>query len=322
MLNIMYKPLLLLLLLCSNLVFSQVKDSAFWRIKSAERELQALQARTFFSKTDKERLEGNKAFIEVWDRIIADPRILLYPFDSLKEISVLRPADKHFLLITWNIPRSDGSHNYFGYLLVNNVRKVKQGFLRSKTVSNYETYKLIDRSVTVKSPETYVGSPEKWFGMLYTQLIECDGYYTLLGWDGNDRMTQRKFVDALYFKSNGDPVFGKDIFRFPKRNPRRLMFECSQEVNMSLRYNEKQNRIIFSHLSPRQEGNLLEGQFQFYGPDGSFDALEMHKERWVLVEDIDARNEKSKKDGDYNNPKNPRLRKNKKMLPVDKTTGK
>ena len=237
-------------------------------------------------------------------------------------ISILRPADKHFMLVTWNIPRADGTHNYFGFLLVNNSRRVKKGFLRHQTLTNFESFKLLDRSAAVKSPENYVGTPEKWFGMLYTQLIECDGYYTLLGWDGNDKMTQRKFVDALYFKANGDPVFGKDIFRFPRRNPRRLMFECSQEISMSLRYNEKENRIIFSHLAPRQEGNLLEGQYQFYGPDGSFDALEMKKERWVLVEDIDARNDKNKKDSEYNNPKNPRLRKNKKMLPVEKTNGK
>lgn len=301
---------------------ANVSDTSYWRIKSAERELKELQKAVFFSKNEKDRFEANKNFIAIWDRIISDPRVLKYPFDSIKEVSVLRPQDKHFLLITWNIPKNDGTHTYFGYLLVNNSRKVKNGFLRTKTITSYETFKLLDRSSTVKSPENYIGSPEKWFGMLYTQLIECDGYYTLLGWDGNDKLTQRKFVDALYFKSNGDPVFGKDIFRFPRKNPRRMMFECSQEISMSLRYNEKQNRIIFSHLAPRQEGNLLSGQFQFYGPDGSFDALEMKKDRWVLVEDIDARNEKTKKDNEYNNPKNPRIRKNKKLLPVEKTSGK
>jgi hypothetical protein len=318
----MHRLIFLFFLVGTARVAAQNKDSVFWRIKAAEHELQVLQQKAFFSKNEKERLDANKEFIGIWDRIITDPRILQYPFDSLKEISILRPTDKHFMLVTWNIPRADGTHNYFGFLLVNNTRRVKKGFMRYQTLTNYESFKLLDRSAAVKSPENYVGTPEKWFGMLYTQLIECDGYYTLLGWDGNDKMTQRKFVDALYFKSNGDPVFGKDIFRFPRRNPRRLMFECSQEISMSLRYNEKQNRIIFSHLAPRQEGNLLDGQYQFYGPDGSFDALEMKKERWVLVEDIDARNERSKKDSEYNNPKNPRLRKNKKMLPVEKTNGK
>jgi hypothetical protein len=41
---------------------------------------------------------------------------------------------------------------------------------------------------------------------------------------------------------------------------------------------------------------MLEGQYQFYGPDGSFDALVMRKGRWEVVEDIDARNPKNKND--------------------------
>jgi hypothetical protein len=154
----------------------------------------------------------------------------------------------------------------------------------------------MDRSLTVKSPENYIGTPDKWFGMLYTQVIECNGFYTLIGWDGNDKLTQRKFVDVLYFKANGTPVFGKDVFKFPRKNPRRLMFEYSGEVSMSLKYVEKQDQIVYSHLASRQEGSLLDGQFQFYGPDGSFDALVLKKNKWVTIEDIDARNDKTAAD--------------------------
>jgi hypothetical protein len=38
------------------------------------------------------------------------------------------------------------------------------------------------------------------------------------------------------------------------------------------------------------------------------------------VEDIDARNDRSKKDGEYNNPVNPKIRKNKKLLPTEGAT--
>jgi len=301
-------------------VAAQIPDSSLRRFRTAELELKQLQKKTFFSKTDQEKLEGNKAFIGVWDRIVTDPAILDYAFDSLREISVLRPQNHKFLLLTWNIPRADGSHNFFGYLLVNQSYKEKAGFLKHRTIQRYEFHKLLDRSATVKSAENHIGGPDKWFGMLYTDLVECEDYYLLLGWDGNDKMTQRKFIDVLYFKNNGDAVFGKDVFKFSRKNPRRLMFECSQEVSMSLRYNKKQNRIIYSHLGPRQEGGVLEGQYQYYGPDGSFDALEFKKGKWVIVEDIDARNDRSKKDGEYNNPVNPKIRKNKKLLPIEGAT--
>ena len=74
------------------------------------------------------------------------------------------------------------------------------------------------------------------------------------------------------------------------------MFEYSSEVSMSLRYNEKHHEIVYSHLASKQEGSMLDGQYQFYGPDGSFDALVQKKDKWVTVEDVDARNEKNKND--------------------------
>jgi hypothetical protein len=276
--------------------FAQKNDSTFFAFKQAEYELKQLQGKAFHSRNERERVEGNKQFIGVWARIISNPKILEYPFDSLKDISVLTPKDKKFKLITWNLPKDDGTHAFFGFLLVNNSKRVKDGFFKHKTIEAYEYFTLVDRSVTVKSPENYIGTPDKWFGMLYTQLIDCDGYYTLIGWDGNDKLTQRKFVDVLYFRANGTPVFGKDVFKFPRKNPKRLMFEYSSEVSMSLKYNEKRNQIVYSHLGSNQEGDMLNGQFQYYGPDGSFDALELKKDKWVTIEDVDARNDKSKND--------------------------
>lgn len=284
----MFKKIIFLFFTTASVFcYGQKYDSSLYVFKLAELELMELQTKTFHSRTEKERIEGNKEFMRVWERIIANPNILNYPFSNLKDISVLSPKDNRFKLITWNLHRNDGTHAFFGYLLVNNRKRVKTGFMKHEFIENYEYFRLIDRSPTVKYPETYIGTPDKWFGMLYTQLIECDGYYTLIGWDGNDKLTQRKFVDVLDFRANGEPVFGKDVFKFPRKNPKRLMFEYSQEVSMSLRYNERRNQIVFSHLSSKQEGSVLDGQFQYYGPDGSFDALELRKDKWVLVEDID-----------------------------------
>lgn len=280
----------------SQFLFSQKQDTSLHVFREAEKELKQLQKEAFYSKKQADRIEGNKKFIAVWDGIVNDSRILNYPFDSLKEISILEPKDKKFRLITWNLHKDDGTHGYFGYLLVNNSKRIKKGLFKHETIEAYEAFKLVDISGTVKNPETYIGSPSKWYGMLYYSLIECDGFYTLIGWDGNDKLTQKKFIDVLYFKSDGTPVFGKDVFRFPRKNPKRLMFEYSSEVSMSLKYNEKRRQIIYSHLAPKEPGSVLEGQFQYYGPDGSFDALELKKDKWVTIEAIDITNEKNKND--------------------------
>jgi hypothetical protein len=296
---------------------AQKNDSATYRFKQAEAELKQLQKAVFYSRKESDRQEANKEFIAAWKRIIDNPKILSYPFDSLKDVSIVTPRDKKFMLITWDFRKDDGTFNYFGFLLVNNSKRIKKGFLNHETEQAYEAFQLVDRSATVKSPETYIGTPEKWFGMIYTQVIECDGFYTLIGWDGNDKLTQRKFIDVLFFKEDGTPIFGKDVFRFPRKNPRRIMFEWSQQVSMSLKYNEKRNQIVYSHLAPREEGTMLDGQLQYYGPDGTFDAMELKKDKWVIVEDVDARYGKNEEHVNDNKEK-PDPKKHKKIMPGSK----
>ena len=87
---------------------------------------------------------------------------------------------------------------------------------------------------------------------------------------------------------------------------------------MSLRYNEKENRIVYSHLASNREGDLLEGQFQYYGPDGSFDALERRKDKWVTVEDVDARKDKDPSDSQWTHPLKGKHKPHKKLMPGEK----
>jgi hypothetical protein len=290
------RDICLFLVAFSGALQAQKNDTATFVFVHQEMKLAELQNSVFYSRTENERFAANRDFIAMFDQMIQNPAILRYPLSKLKEVSVLESRDRQLKLITWNIYRDDGTHVYFGYVLHMSRKKIKKGFMKSEYETSYTWHKLLDRSSTVRYPETYQGTADKWFGMLYTQLVESGDYYVLIGWDGNDKLTQRKFVDVLHFRSNGDPVFGKDVFKFPRKNPKRLMFEYSSAVTMSLRYNEKRDMIIYSHLSSGQDGGSLEGQYQFYGPDGSFDALVRKKDKWVVVEDIDARNDKSKND--------------------------
>ena len=205
-------------------------DSITLIFKKAESQLKEIQ-KGLSSRKESERIDANKKFIAVWETVIKNPHVLEYPFDSIKEVSILCPKNKKFKLITWNLYKDDGTHAFFGYLLVNNEKKIKKGIFKYDKVSSYEHFMLLDYSATIKNPETYIGTPAKWFGMIYYSLIECDGYYTLLGYDPNDKLIARKFVDALYFKTDGTPVFGKDIFKFPRKNPKRLMFEYSSALS-------------------------------------------------------------------------------------------
>ncbi len=273
-------------------------------------EIKNLGKTAFYSKNERERIKANKEILAAWNKIIDFPEVLNYGFDSLKrDFSILKADDGKFKLITWNIFKDEGTYFYFGFLAVNQSKRIKTGFLRHSMLQSYESFQLQDKSALIKSPESHIGGVDKWFGMLYYQIISSGDFYTLLGYDPNDKLTQRKFIDILSFKADGSAVFGKDVFKLPKKNPKRMMFEYGSGVTMSLRYDEDNQRITFSHLSAKEDGNMLDGQFQFYGPDGSFDAFVFKKDKWkndkwMLVEDIDARNVKSKNDNaEKPNPK-------------------
>lgn len=293
----MRSTLVIIFLFGFHTFFAQLSEADTKYYMELEDSLQHIQERVFKSKKESNRFEANKQFLSLWASILKDEKSMQFPFDSINEIYHLYAPDKKFRIITWNIFKEDGTHAFFGFLQVNNVKTTKKGLFKKETVTQYEVYPLLDKSGTVKTPENYVSDPTKWFGMLYYEIIKSDDeFYTLLGWDGNDKLTQRKFIDVLYFKPDGSPVFGKDVFKFPGKFAKRVMFEYASEVAMSLKYNGNRKQIIFSHLAPNSLDPTLEGQYQYYGPDGSFDVLEMKKGRWVYEPAIDIRKDKDKND--------------------------
>ncbi len=242
------------------------------------------------------KLKLNEEFTEILDTVLAAERSFFYAFDSLKEITRIYSPDNYFRIINWNIYKKDGTYLYFGFLQTYDSKK-----------KTYEYFKLQNHPELVKSAETFVGSHEKWLGMLYYKIIKNDNFYTLLGWDGNSKIIQKKYIEVLYFKKNGDPIFGKDVFKFSRKNPRRIVFQYSAEVVMSLKYDEARKLIVFDHLAPKD--SFMEGQYQYYGPDFSFDAFELHKDKWRYVEDVDIKNIKTKND-------NVKHKENKKEKPI------
>ena len=257
------------------------KDKAYF--KKYEDSLSHMQKKVFYAKADTIKFKANARFYHLFEEILLNTLSFNYQFDSLKDINLRTSSDKKFRIITWNIPRQDGTYYYFGFIQAMHPKTKK-----------YELYELTDKSLTVKNPETYQSDNTKWFGMLYYNIISCGDYYTLLGWDGNDKIVCRKFIDVLSFKKDGSPVFGKEVFKMPKKFPKRVMFEYNAQVTMSLQYNEALKAIVFDHLVAKD--SFLEGQSQFYGPDFSYDAFVFKHGKWNLEEEVDVKNPRNRAD--------------------------
>lgn len=288
--NIKKQRLLSTLLIVANFVCIAQEKSV---LNKYEDTLSSLQQNLYAAKSNAEKFKLNTLFLTTMERALKDENSFEYPFDSLKQMAKLTSPDKKFRIINWDLPKDDGTFTYFGFIQVYDSKSKK-----------YILHKLTDRSDEVKSPENYTSDNKKWYGMLYYKIIKKTNkkntHYILLGFDGNDKISRKKIIDVVKFNNNNVPQFGDAIFKMEKKTVRRVIFEYNAGAVMSLKYNEKDDLIIFDHLAPPNEN--LKGQFQFYGPDFSYDAMEYSKGKWSYVADIDARNKKNYKDKIYNTP--------------------
>ena len=268
--------------------------------------LRIICKKIYSSTTDIDKQKYNRQLLKTFELVLNKPNSFEYSFDSLNDVARLSPPDKTFRIINWNIPYSDGTQEYFGFIQYKLVKIKKTGFLKKEKTEIVQLYPLIDKSAEIKNPENTITDNKKWFGMLYYKIItkktKNNTYYTLLAWDGNDKFTKKKIIDVLTFDDNGTPHFGADIFNIPKKNPKRIIFEYGATCSMSLKYSNKKDSIVFDHLAPEQP--QLEGQYQYYCTDMSYDGFGFKHGKWNYGTDVNATNEKDATDKLYTDPRN------------------
>lgn len=250
----------------------------------------------------------NEQLLATFETALNLPNSFDFPFDSLsilKYISILVSPDNKFRIINWNVPKNDGTQMYYGFIQEKYEQVIKNGLFKKQRTEIVQLYPLIDKSAETKNPDNAITDNKKWFGMLYYKIIlkktKSKKYYTLLAWDGNDKLTRKKIIDVLTFDNNGTPRFGADIFNMQKKYPKRVIFEYSANCNMSLRFSTKKDSIVFDHLAPNSP--QLEGQYQYYCNDGSYDGFGFKNGKWNYGLYINAINDKDEKDKLYIDPR-------------------
>ncbi|HBX50862.1 MAG: hypothetical protein A2275_01135 [Bacteroidetes bacterium RIFOXYA12_FULL_35_11] len=264
------------------LSYSNAQDSDLWKEKKDS--LISFFNQIKNTNIDKKRLIINNEISDILLSLINDPQTPEIAYDSIPNLGKLISSDKRIKIFNWNLVFDDGSFKYFG---------IVQYF--SKNRKKYQVFVLNDRKKDINEPEHATLSNETWYGALYYQIIEKSywgkKYYFLLGWDGFDDLRNRKIIDVFYFSGSGNPKFGAPVFyNENKQEQRRIIFEFANRSSMALSFDIKKDLIIFDHLSP--SNTSLKGLFQYYGPDGSYDALKFKKGKWHYIIDIDARNPK------------------------------
>ncbi len=260
------------------------------RLQAYEDTLVSLGKTFVNNENDLERKNANYQFIKTLVSALKVPNSFLYPFDSLKSVTIVNSPDNRFRLITWHITNEDGSYRFYGTAQIN-------------TGGRLLMYPLNDYSPFIKNPEDTVTNNLKWYGAQYYKIVPVYSpklYYVLIGWKGNNVNSTKKVIDAFTFDDN-HPIFGAPVFDGNGKNRKRVVFEYSRQVSMLLRYVDDQELIVFDHLLPPDP--KLKNDHTTYGPDLSYDGYKLKNGHWVYVSDLDMRNVPENRDVEYVDPK-------------------
>ncbi|HSH64508.1 MAG TPA: hypothetical protein VLB84_01610 [Bacteroidia bacterium] len=296
---------LFLLSLLSLSAFSQKQASSNVSDLADQHQLKTICTHLFSAKNDADKKKYNEELLSAFETILQKPNSFDLPFDSLKnDMGILLSPDNKFRIINWNVEKEDKTYDYYGFIQEKHTLVKKRGLFKKEKTESVLLYPLIDKSAEIRNPDNAITDNKKWFGMLYFKIIpkktKTKTYYTLLGYDLNDEYSKKKIIDVLTFDNNGTPRFGADIFVMEKKYPKRIIFEYASTCTMSLRYSAQKDSIVFDHLAPTQP--QLEGQFQYYCSDMSYDGFGFKHGKWNYGTDLNALNEKSDMDKLYHDP--------------------
>ena len=251
------------------------------------------------------RYEKNEQLLYLLEETLEMKNSISHPFDSLKTISVLTSPDKKLRIFTWYLISNEGIHEHYGFIQTYNEEK-----------KQYKVLTLVDKWRRINNPIAQVLTFDNWYGAVYSEIIETKTanektYYTLLGWNGGDILSQRKVVEVITISNKGIPSFGALIFQgYAKTRTMRVVFEYAKRSPFMLRY-EKQlyteksavrdkktkkytidtlsnKMIVFNKLIPMNES--LQQIPQFMVGEASMNDAFLEKDgKWIYKADIIAR---------------------------------
>jgi hypothetical protein len=278
------KPLLyLLLILFTATSFAQVRKITPSDLKVLEKKEDSLKLYAKELVTDSltnDRMRSDSFFTRVLIRSFLVKNSFYYPFDSVKGISSLYAPDSSFRIITWSLTYNEDLCQQRGVIQF----PTRDGL--SKFVPLY------DYSTRTPYPEDSIRDHKHWIGAIYYNIIQTrynnKNFYTLFGYDPNNPVTNKKWIEVLTFDSNNMPLFGGKYFSFAKDTTKRADqfrygIEYKKAASATVDYDPDLKMILIDHLiSETDEPDLP----QTLVPDGDYEGFKWTNGKWLHVEKV------------------------------------
>jgi hypothetical protein len=267
-----------IIFLVSVIVVARAQDPGYIELVQKEGELKSL-----FEKLYSDTISSPDPLLDRIDSIMAESLLLEgameFSWTRLDRIGVITSDDGRLRIFTWHVMADPDRYRYFGYIQMENRR------------DRIRIFRLQDNMNPQRNLQNLEQTSEDWYGKLYYQIVtekhKRKTYYTLLGMDFNSTNSTIKTIETISIQRN-KPRFEKGLFLYGNSYLDRIVLEYSAQVSMSVRYDESTGMITFDHLEPLHP--IYRNNYEFYGPDGSFDGFEFTDGVWIYHKDIDARN--------------------------------
>lgn len=265
--------------LCFFIIFAAfAQEPNYLDLVKSESLLEDLFAQLYAdSLSDRDQVLSS--ILEIMPEALSAEGAMDYPWKGLTRIGVVSSDDQMVRIFTWHVTDDPDTHRYFGYIQV----AMKRG--------KFKLYPLLDNGLTQRGRTKLDQTTEDWCGKLYYSILTTrhkrKAYYTLLGMDFNNSRSTIKTIETIQLQRN-QPRFVKELYDNGKEFKDRMVLEYSSQVAISVRFDKGMDMITFDHLVPFHP--IYENNYEFYGPDGSFDGLQFEDGIWHLRPDIDARN--------------------------------
>ncbi len=254
---------------------AQLSATGREKLMQEQDSLQKMSFDMINASMSQDRQKANDQFIPALVEALKIKYSYDFPFDSLKQVSILYDKDSTFRIFTWAISQSDIHYRFYGALQMN----TRDGKLR--------LFPFFDNTMYIHNQDTITDN-KSWLGALYYNMVETkekgQDLYTLMGWCGFSFRTNKKVLDVLTFK-DGHPVFGAPVFNFEndsvdRRIENRFFLEYRRDGNAGMNYNPNLNMIIYDHLTSLKKDTADKATLV---PDGTYEGFKWEKGYWMHV---------------------------------------
>lgn len=260
----MNKYFFYILLLVSINSFGQVNELDFYADAMVNMNLQEHRvfAQEKFAKILKDKIASNKYDLSF--------------IDELKGISTQKLTKFNARMITWQNKGDDQSFNHFGMIVSDDGVIIE----------------LNDASRRLGESEYEILDAKDWYGAYYYDVMydSIGNHYLLFGFNGVNGSQYEKIIDVLHKSSQGDWIFGKELFVIKEDKIRpdiksRITVQYSPISVVVLKYDAATDMLIHDYTVGTT--NDFDGNFIGKVPDGTYVGYTRNGELWKQIEKLE-----------------------------------